>query len=279
MIRPLVLLVSLAVIINPGIALAVVDNTALPGTGATSTTTLSDPAASDGTFSSNTGELTVTASIPQFSLVGEVLLGVSIIWEFDVFTTGSLTSTAVSPDFPAAGGTTTASASVRILGVDQNGDADPANGVNVCTTISGTELCSSATSTDTGSVTLVQLSLIDPSIGLDDFLGFGSIPVLGVGSATFAGGCTGGSGGLSCNTLSFTHVTTLTMLGSLVEGLHVEYAHCTPGDSIPGGICPDAIPGVNSPAPGASVPAPASLLLLAAGTLALLAGQRGRGRA
>lgn len=275
MIRTLALFMGLVVIFNPVSARAAVINTALPGNGATSTTTLSGPAASNGSFSSDTGALSIAASIPQFNQLGQVLLGVSIIWRFDVSTTGSLTSTASSPNFPSAGGTTKASATVRVLGVDLNDDADPANGANTCTTISGTELCSSVVSTESGSITLVQLSILDPSIGLDDFLGFGSLPVLGLGSAEFAGGC---AGNLSCDTLSFTHVTTLTILGDLAAGLHVEYAHCTPGDDIGPTVCPDAVPGVNSPEPRVSVPGPAPLLLLAVGTLALAAGQWRRRR-
>jgi len=118
-------------------------------------------------------------------------------------------------------------------------------------------------------VTAVQLAILDPSIGLDDFLGFGSTPPLGLGNATFAGGC---AGSLSCETLSFTHVTTLAMLGGLTT-THVEYQHCTPGENIGGTVCPDAIPGVNSPAPPARVPGPPPLLLVGVATLTLLVGQ------
>lgn len=220
---------------------------------------VSDSGPVAGGFTNLVMDGSIIGELPQFSVIGGVLLSATVVWEASATSAGSLTFTGTveNPSGPpSAGGTLDATIEINLFGAEVDSADAPSES---CGGAFATMLdCGSTTATATGSMMYFS---VDPDFSA--FLGFGTIDVEAVATWLFSGGCIPVAGLDECSKISFTHVRSAEF-GAPLADFHVEYAWCEAGSE----DCPDPVLGENTPDPSQqppSVPAPATLALVASG--------------
>jgi hypothetical protein len=219
---------------------------------------VSDSGPVAGGFNNLVMDGSIIGELPQFSVIGGVLLSATVVWEASATSAGSLTFTGTveNPNGPpSAGGLLDATIDISLFGAEVDSADAPGES---CGGAFATMLdCGSTTATATGSIMYISL---DPNFSA--FLGFGTIDVEAVATWEFIGGCIPVDPLDECSKISFTHARSAAFAGP--PNFHVEYAWCEAGSE----DCPDPVLGENTPDPTQqppSVPAPATLALMASG--------------